>query len=183
MRAFLNVSVTKPKTTARFAWLVELPGVANVAASVMAAPAASLLSVAAVQGVASLPPADISVEPSTMAFAVEVSDEPVAYEAPPSTTTTTAPSAPGPTVVLVDPAFDPTDETADGDPVMTLPVLDPAVTTTMPAAPSSTTTAEAPVTTLEPTTTMPLVPPTTQRSTTSTTLPLVGNYVGRTADE
>ncbi len=71
VRALLNVSLNKQRGAAWMAWLLELPGAANVARAVTSVPTAAAASVVALGATVAAPPPDVG-PPDNLAFAGQV---------------------------------------------------------------------------------------------------------------
>ncbi len=67
VRALLNVSLNKQRGAAWMAWLLELPGAANVARAVSSVPTAAAASVVALGATVAVPPPDVG-PPENLAF-------------------------------------------------------------------------------------------------------------------
>ncbi|NNC80911.1 MAG: HD domain-containing protein [Acidimicrobiales bacterium] len=138
VRAFLRVGLKRRRSLGVFGWMLELPGVGQLASTMSAAPAVVTTSAAVVSvSVASLGAPALAAQPSSLAFGEEATEVVVAS----STTTTTV------------------GVTSDGNAVVvatTRPTPTPTTTTTtaVPTTSTTTTTTVRPATTtVAPTTT------------------------------
>lgn len=173
VRAFLRVGLKRRKSLGVFGWLLELPGVGQIASTMTAAPAIVTTSAAVISvSVASLAAPAMASQPTSLAFEETVSAQ--VEDAPVTPSSTTLVSGPAGEIIISPPttaasatttAAQTSTTTAAPTTTVVPPLLDSSTTTI--AATTTTTTTTATTTT----TTTSAVPTTTAAPTTTTTSP------------